>query len=182
MDEDYGQRRRVAIALAITVILGPAAFLLNRSRDDGAENPPSTLVGQVVIAGEEPETDEAGRVEALPVVTDPMGTTPPEIVVGTVPDQANDPPTIAIPRPAPAIRGTASFSREIDDPTACQVRDLVSIPFASEIVVTNLNNSQSVRCVVTVTGVAEHDVVLNADAFLQIGDLTDTPLAVELSW
>ena len=188
MHEDFAQRRRVALAVAITVILVPAAFLLNRG-DDGAANQPSgTLVGEVVISGGLESADASSAGEASfertePSATDPMGTTPTEFLEGTVPERADDPATIAIPRAIRALRGTATFSRDISDSAACQIRDLVSIPFNSSVTVTNLDNSQSVQCIASVGGTApDDDVIMNADAFLQIGDLTDAPLSVVISW
>ncbi len=185
MHEDFAQRRRVALAVAITVILIPATFLLNRGDDGAATEPSGTLVGEVVISGEadavETESTSSGRAE--PSTTDPMGTTPPEFIEGTVPEQADDAATIAIPRANRALRGTATFSRDISDSASCQIRDLVSIPFNSSVTVTNLDNSQSVQCIASIGGSApDDDVIMNADAFLQIGDLTDVPLSVEISW
>lgn len=181
MDQDFAQRRRVALAAAITVILIPAAFLLNRSATD--DSPPDhTLVGAVLIPGQTvadyPSTEADG-----PTATDAMGSTPIAYLDGTVPNQAEDPATIAIPRLPQSVTGSAGFSRDISNPTACQIRDMATIPFQSRVTVTNLDNSQSVQCVVSVGGVpTDADVVLNADAFLRIGDLTDAPLSVEITW
>lgn len=183
MHEDFAQRRRVALALAITVILVPAAFLLNRGTDDTVP-PANTLVGTVQIPGQAAtEADGEPSGSGGPAATDPMGSTPIAYLDGTVPNQADDPATIAIPRLPRSVTGSASFSRNISNPAACQVKDVVTIPFNSSVTVTNLDNSQTVRCVASVGGVApDADVVLNADAFLQIGDLTDAPLSVEISW
>lgn len=168
--------------MAITVILVPAAFLLNRGGDETVADPVGTLVGPAVIPGQT-TPPESGDASDEPSATDPMGTTPLEHILGTVPPQADDPATIAIPRVGRSIRGTASFSRSIADPAACQIRDLATIPFESAITVTNLDNSMSIRCIVNVGGTTPHEsVILNADAFLQIGDLTDAPLSVEISW
>jgi hypothetical protein len=185
MNQDFAQRRRVALALAITVILVPAAFLLNRGGDDSTTEPSGTLVGEVVISGQPTNPEELDGVQQRgePTATDPMGTTPPEFLEGTVPEQGGDPATIAIPRASRALRGTATFSRDISDSAACQIRDLVAIPFNSSVTVTNLDNSRSVQCIASVGGASpEDDVIMNADAFLQIGDLTDAPLSVEISW
>ena len=187
MHEDFAQRRRVAFALAITVILVPAAFLLDRGDDGTAAEPGTTLVGPAVIPGEttSPEGAETSDVPVPggPAGTDPMGTTPIEYIQGTVPPHADDPATIAVPRVGRSIRGTASFSRGITNPASCQVRDLATIPFESTITVTNLDNSRSIRCIARVGGTAPAEaVILSADAFLRIGDLTDTPLSVEISW
>ena len=182
MHEDFAQRRRVAFALAITVILVPAAILLDRSSAEPADEPATTLVGPAVIPG---QTASLDRPESPggPAATDPMGTTPVEYIEGTVPPQANDPATIAVPRVGRSIRGAASFSRDITDPSACQVGDPATIPFESVITVTNLDNSQSIRCIVRLSGTApDQAIVLSAEAFLQIGDLTDAPLSVEISW
>lgn len=183
MREDFAQRRRFALALAITVILVPAAFLLNRGNDGVATEPGDTLVGDVLIAGQTVAPDASPDPTERPAATDPMGTTPTEFIDGTVPEQADDPATIAIPRVNRSLRGTATFSRGISDTAACQIRDLVSIPFNTSVTVTNLDNSRSVQCIASVGGVApDDDIILNADAFLQIGDLTDAPLSVEISW
>jgi hypothetical protein len=182
MHEDFAQRRRVAFALAITVILVPAAFLLNRGGDDTADEPTSTLVGPAVIPGQTTPPDGSGS-PGRPGATDPMGTTPLEYIEGTVPPQANDPARIAVPRVGRSIRGDASFSRAITDPAACQIRDLATIPFETAVTVTNLDNSRSIRCIASVGGAPPDEaVILSADAFLAIGDLTDAPLSVEISW
>lgn len=188
MDQDFAQRRRVALALAITVILVPAAVLLNRDTAGSDEASTTTLVGEMVMPGDEPadpddDPDGASSDSAdAPSVTDAMGTTPVPFLEGTVPPQADDPATILIPRPGQAISGDATFSRSISDPSVCQLRDLDQIPFGSTVTVTNLDNSQSVRCVASVSGIADESVILNPDAFLQIGDLTDAPLRVEITW
>ena len=179
MHEDFAQRRRVALAVAITVILVPAAFLLNRG-DDTVTAPTGTLVGPV---GGSAPADESSPSRDSPSATDPMGTTPIEAVQGTVPLQDNDPATIAIPRIGESERGMASFSRTITDPTSCHIRDLGTIPFMGEVTVTNLDNSRSVRCIADIAGVAPDEaVILSAEAFLQIGDLSDAPLSVEITW
>lgn len=181
MHEDFAQRRRVALAVAITVILVPAAFLLNRGGRDVATDPGGTLVGPVQLPGQTAPVEETASNR--PSATDPMGTTPIEFVQGTVPMQADDPATIAIPRLGRSIRGVGTFSRSITDPTSCQIRDLQTIPFSSTVTVTNLDNSLSVRCIANIGGVPpDADVLLSADAFLRIGDLTDAPLSVEISW
>lgn len=188
MDQDFAQRRRVALALAITVILVPAALLLNRDTADTDGTTPTTLVGAIVIPGEEPPaatgdgSPEAAEGADAPAGTDAMGTTPVPFLEGTVPPQGDDPTTILIPRPGQSISGDATFSRSISSPRDCQLRDLDVIPFGSTVTVTNLDNSRSVQCIVSVSGISDESVVLNPDAFLQIGDLTDAPLPVEITW
>ena len=183
MNADFAQRRRVALALAITVILVPAAFLLNRGDDGSAGEPLNTLVGPAEIPGVTTEDDDTSSPAGGASGTDPMGTTPDEALHGTVPEQANDPATIAIPRAGRAERGTASFSRSIGDPQSCQIRDLGTIPFLGEVTITNLDNSRSVRCIADIVDdPPDEAVILSTEAFLQIGDLTDAPLSVEITW
>ena len=46
MDYEYAQRRRTFVAIALTLVLGPAAFLLTRGDDEpDAAGPPITVVG-----------------------------------------------------------------------------------------------------------------------------------------
>lgn len=184
MNDDFAQRRRVAVALALTVILVPAAFLLDRGRatDDPAAEP-GVLVG--TVPGDEVVEAPAADTSANdgPNATDPMGTTPVAYLDGTVPPQPDDPATIAIPRLPESLSVTATFSNDISDPTACRVRDLGIVPYESQVTVKNLDNSRSVQCVASIGG-AEPDegIVLSSVAFLQIGDLTDAPISVEITW
>lgn len=181
MDQDFAQRRRVALALAITVILVPAAFLLDRGSTDDVGSPANTYVGTVVIPGQGAVTSTP-RDADVRANTDAMGSTAVAYLDGTVPPEEDDPATIAIPRPGEALTGTATFSHDIGNPKACQIRDLAIVPFNSTVTVTNLDNSRSIQCVASVNGIPDESVVLNADAFLQIGDLTDAPLSVEITW
>lgn len=172
MSHDYAQRRRVALAAAITVIAAPAAFLLNRGDGDSGSEPTVTVVGSI--------PDESRAASTTPVATDAMGTTPAAYLDGTAVPRDNDPATIAVPRLPQAITGTASFRRNITSATVCQVK---GVPFNATVTVTNLDNSRSVQCIASVGGVEpDEDVVLHADAFLQIADLTDAPVPVQITW
>ena len=183
MHQDFAQRRRVAVALAITVILVPAAFLLNRGGDDPAAQPPITLIGTVPGDTATPvpgEADEAELSAGTPAATDAMGTAPVGFLDGTAPPKDDDPATIAIPRLPRSLVGTASFRRDITDTTVCQAK---GVPFNARITVTNLDNSQSVQCIASVGGPEpDEDVILPADAFLQIADITDAPVPVMITW
>lgn len=184
MNQDFAQRRRVAVALAITVIAVPAAFLLNRGGD--APTPPiGTVIGSVVAdqaaSGTSPapaaDTDQALDAASA---TDAMGTTSVGFLDGTVPARDSDPATIAIPRLPQSLNGAGSFDRKIKEAERCAAK---GIPFNSRITVTNRDNSRSVSCINNVGGLQPNaDVVLNADAFLLIADLTDAPIAVQITW
>lgn len=183
MSPDYAQRRRVAVAAAITAIAVPAVLLLDRGGSDDPAPVVGTVVGSVVADGDPgvAAVDDPAREQAQ--ATDPMGTSSAAFLDGTVPTQVDDPATIAIPRLPDAVEGDATFSRSINNPQSCQVNPIVGAPFGAAVTVTNLDNSRSVQCINNVGG-AEPDasIVLHADAFLQIGDLTDAPVPVQLTW
>lgn len=177
MTPDYAQRRRVAVAAAITLIAVPAVLLLDTGDDDTNE-PLGTLVGSVVV--DEPTSNDRNTPASD---TDPMGTSPAAVLEVTVPPRVGDPATIAIPRLPDAVQGHASFSRSIRNPQSCQVAPAVGAPFGITVTITNLDNSQSVRCINNVGGPEpDEEIILHAEAFLKIGDLTDAPIPVQLTW
>ena len=109
-----------------------------------------------------------------------MGTTPGGFLDGTVPARDSDPATIAIPRLPQSLNGTGSFQRRLSDVAVCIAKD---VPFNSRITVTNRDNSRSVQCINKIRATDPiADVVLHADAFLQIADLTDAPISVQMTW
>jgi len=187
MNQDFAQRRRVALALAITVIAVPAAFLLNRN-NDASTAPTVTVIG--TIAGQSSNgdtsngttngTSDSADSANSPSATDAMGTTAVGYLDGTVPDRESDPATIAIPRLPASINGIGTFTRDITSVAACSAK---GAPFNSRVTVTNRDNSRSVLCINNIGGiVSDADVVLHADAFVQIADLTDAPISVQITW
>jgi hypothetical protein len=179
MSNDYAQRRRVALAAAITLIAVPAVFLLGRE-ESAAEPVTATTVVGTVAPNPDAASASAGSADPSTPETDPMGTTPVAYLEGTVPPSAGDGATIAIPRKQRSIKGTASFRRNIGLINTCQV---IGVPFGTAVTVTNLDNSRTVQCISSVGGVEPpDDVVMHADAFLQIADLTDAPIPVDINW
>ena len=173
MSYEYAQRRRIAVAIALTVILVPAAFLLNRDNDGPAvTSPTATLVGG--------QTTPTRPISIAPVVTDVMGTSPIDPLNDPLPAAGDDPATIAIPRVPQSVSGAATFSRNISLPTGCYAPD---VPYNTRITVTNLDNSHSVDCINNIGGTRPDEaVVLHENAFLQIADLTDAPVPVQITW
>lgn len=190
MDHDYGQRRRVALALAITVIAAPAAFLLNRGNTDDPEviASPATLVGTVP-----PDPATAGAADALPTAgpadsltdvseTDPLGTAPVGYLSGTTVPNDHSAAQIAVPRLPESARGLATFSSEIDSTVRCHA-DSSKVPFNATLTVTNLDNSRSVQCVASIGGAPPKTTIVLATAtFAEIADLTDAPVPVQITW
>ena len=163
--------------MAITVIAVPAAFLLNRG-DDTASSPAVTVIG--TVGGSVAEGGSPVDPADVPSATDSMGTTAVGFLDGTVPAHDADPATIAIPRPPQSINGTGSFQRRLPSVAVCIAK---SAPFNSRITVTNRDNSRSVQCINNIRAVEpDADVILHADAFLQIADLTDAPIPVQITW
>jgi hypothetical protein len=179
MSYEHSQRRRFAVAVALTVVLVPAAFLLDRGNDDTGATTVVTVVGTVV----DPQSQaEAQQPQTTPKQTDIMGTSPVDLLRDQLPESSNDPATIAIPRLPHSISGPATFSRNISQATDCMVT-VPEVPFGSRVTVTNLDNNRSVDCINRVGGKRPVEaVVLHADAFLQIGDLTDAPVPVQVTW
>lgn len=183
MNHDYTQRRRVALAAAITVIAVPAVFLFKNEDTVAVPSGPAvgTVVGTPVGTLVGTFAPAAGdELAVAPAVTDVMGSTPVAYLEGDEAINGGDPATIAIPRLPLAINGTASFRRDLPDVTRCQAK---GVPFDAKITVTNLDNSRSVRCIASVGGAEpDDDVVLHNDAFLLIADLTDAPVPVSITW
>ena len=188
MQFDTVQRRRLAVALAATAIAVPAVFAFGDD-DTNAEPSFSTTVGSVVLAIPDPgssgsasESNRAGSAD-----TDPMGTSVSAFLQGSGTLPPAEPATIAIPRLPDVVVGTATFRRSLFRPTSCIVRSDAGAPLGGEITVTNRNNSRSVRCVFDTTeadleGRLDDLIVLHPDALAEIGDLTDAPLPVQLTW
>jgi hypothetical protein len=111
-----------------------------------------------------------------------MGTSPIDLLHTAVPDSTDDPATIAIPRVPHSVAGDATFSRNISQATDCMVTSS-EVPFGARVTVTNLDNNRSIDCINRVGGTRPSEaVILHADAFLEIGDLTDAPVPVQVTW
>ncbi len=181
MDHDYAQRRRVALALAITVIAVPAAFLLNRDKGDDSSASASVAPLPATLAPSA-EFDATTSVQGsqAPDDTSPLGTAAVGYLAGsTVPDDYS-PAQIAVPRLPESVKGVATFSSTIDSTLRCHAK---GVPFNATLTVTNLDNSRSVQCVASIGGPEpESDVVLAAETFAQIADLTDAPVPVQITW
>jgi hypothetical protein len=183
MAHDYAQRRRVALALAITVIAAPAAFLLNRR--DGDDDPVTagtleTLVGTIPAPGGS-APPSASSTES-PDATDALGTASAGYLSGTTVPADVDAAQIAVPRLPESVRGLATFSSAIESTLECHA-DAAEVPFNATITVTNLDNSRSVQCVSSIGGAPpETTIVLATATFAQIADLTDAPVPVQITW
>jgi hypothetical protein len=183
MNHDFAQRRRVALALAITVIAVPAAFLLNRS--SGAAEPATTGTAETVVGTVPPAGGSVGAgapvTESSPDDTDALGTSQAGYLSGTTVPGDVSAAQIAVPRLPESVRGLATFSSTIDSTLRCHTS--IEVPFNATITVTNLDNSRSVQCVSSIGGAPpETTIVLATATFAQIADLTDAPVPVQITW
>lgn len=173
MDHDYAQRRRVAVAIAVTVIAVPAAFLLNRGE---ATEPSDALIG----AGQVPATSTALPSDVQPAVTSPLGTAPTGYLEGSTVPESNEPARIAIPLLADSIKIQATYSSTITSTQRCSVP---GAPFNATVTITNLDNSHRVQCIASVAAPDPNgNAVLAPAAFAEIADPTDAPVPVEITW
>ncbi len=172
MNHDLAHRRRIATAAAITLIAIPSVFLFGRGE--------SSSTPDITVVGTTPGMSSTFDTQDAPDDSGAMGTTPLAYLEGDPFVSADDGATIAIPRLPRAIVGSASFRRDIESVTTCQVAGL---PINSKVTVRNLDNSRTVQCIASISGVwIDHDIVLHPDAFAQIADLTDAPIHVEITW
>ena len=91
---------------------------------------------------------------------------------------------IAVP-PAPSannVRAIASFHRYVE--TLVRPCTATMAPDAAILTVTNIDNSQSTTCTNTLTLVLPTgiDIMLHTEIFSEIGDVSDAPIPVRVSW
>jgi hypothetical protein len=180
-------RRRLVVAVAITVIALPSLWLMSRSGSSGAPNLATAGVaiapdGAGSVADESPVTSQPPSPAASPPTTDvdPMGSIP-AAVVQSPPATAGS-VAIAVPGGTDATFavGDASYRSSIRDASTCIVRDA---PFGTTVTVTNRNNNRSIVCRASVPAAGTDEaVVLATSRFNEIADLTDAPIPVDIDW
>ena len=171
---DRADRRRLVMATAISVIALPSLWLMSRNEQTNAPN--------VATAGVElGDADAAAPAEADQAAPDPMGAPGAAYLDGPRATRITDTIVIAIPGDDGQYQiGAATYRRDISHPGACYVR---AANYGQEVKVRNLDNGRSVTCVAEVTPLGgDADIVLHADAFVRLADLTDAPVPVEISW
>jgi hypothetical protein len=178
---EHADRRRMVTASVLTVIALPSLWLM--TRDDDSRVPHVATAGVVVAA------DGSGAVaDADPVPPRAMGTAggaflePPGEIIATDTPDPDTRVVIAVQAPpaGDSVFTRASYRSTITDSGACLV---AAAPYATKVTVTNLDNGRSTTCLATISPVgSRHDVVLHTSRFVQIADLTDSPVPVELNW
>jgi hypothetical protein len=182
---DLGDRRRVALASAITVIALPSLWLMSRNEESGA---PNVATAGVVVAPADDSPDESvAAVTTTAPVPDAqrghaMGDPGAAFLDGPPADPSDGVVAIAVPQDAAGryMSGTATYRSSVPGTGTCLIGTTAP---AKEVTVTNLDNGRSITCRTSVAALnSPDDVVLHTDAFRLIADLTDAPVPVELSW
>jgi len=170
VDPVVRQRRRFAMALALTVVAVPAVVLL-----DGDDRPDD--LSTVVTAIPVDETVEgAGDVET----EDPLGVPSPAHLERRVTIAPPEGAFIAIPSDDGTYTGLASFTYESPEEDLCFAR---GAEIGRYVTITNIENNRSVSCIVTLLDRAGfQEVELHPIAFSRIADPTDAPIRVEYRW
>lgn len=155
-------RRRVTVASAFTVV---------------------ALLALIFFDGD-PDSDTPAESRATAPPTTRYVPETPTFIGGDEQPVAPGVINVAVP-PAPSansFRGRASYFRYIESvDRACTV---LTAAEGAPIRVTNVNNGQETTCTNTLImelpdGV---DILIHTDVFSEIGDITDAPISVRVSW
>ena len=163
----FVQRRRVALAIVITVLAVIVSLASGSSDDPSADQGVTAPLGS---AGDVPGVSSPADPAFLPGAKDVDA---PEIITVNVP----------APRAGTVLTGRASFIR--------WPQTLGLLPCATphaligaRITVTNLNNARSVVCdnvsIESLSGGTT--IIIHSDVFLEIADLVDAPIPVEIEF
>ena len=176
---DATDRRRLAVAAALTIIALPAIWLFARGEPgNGTAAPNVAGAAGVAVPGNGATSAQTGGT------ADPFGTDNPIFVDGP----STPPKAVVVPVVVPAatdakhIDGLATYKHS-DDPTT-QTCSATNAQFNATLTVTNLDNGRQLQCVnktpsVFGTGI---EIQLTAEQFERIGELVDAPIHVRISW
>lgn len=168
-------RRRVAAASLFTVVALPALWMLNRE-SAATSGAPSVGAAGVDMAAQVGDEQAPSTAPYEPDTPSFVGGEADAVVAPVVVD-------VAVPPPPDAneASGKASFRRLGAGSRQCST---LLAPDGSSLTVLNIDNGQSTTCTNTygLSMPAGADVLLHTDVFSEIGDLTDSPLPVRVSW
>jgi hypothetical protein len=182
-------RRRLVVAVAITLIALPSLWLMSRGGDSGAPNVATAGMAIAPAHGSAPERREETTGPAVTpaptaptTVADPMGRVAAGYLAPPVSTPAPGPVAIAVPAAADetSVVGEATYRSSITDATACVVP---GAPLGVTVVVTNRNNNRSITCrAIPPSAGPAGGIVLSTSSFAAIADLTDAPVPVDADW
>ena len=174
-------RRRIAAAALVTVSVLALLWVFSSGSDNDGQS------SEVPCADCE---DDSGNSAPPTTAYEPF----PPLFVGGGEDPAPPDPVSIATAPEPAaneVRTTTQFVR-IRDTTDAEGNPITSVPRCSTMIapegalltVLNVDNGQSTTCTNT-QGIQVPpgvDMVMGTDVFALIGDLSDAPLPVRISW
>lgn len=168
-------RRRVAVASLFTLVALPALWMLNResAANSGAPSVGAAGVDVAAQVGDEQAPSTAPYEPATPAFVggESDASLPPAVV------------NVAVPPPPDAneAMGKASFRRLAPGSRQCSTQ---LAPDGATLTVLNVDNGQATTCTNSygLPMSPGADVLLHTDVFSEIGDLTDSPLSVRVSW
>lgn len=159
----FAERRRLAVALIVTLVAIPALML---SGGGGTSDDLTPVVTS-------PSSDDSKPLDPAFLPTGGATTSLGPITV-------NVPPAAT----GTHIKGDASFIRWPSDIT--NGKRICASPHATigtEITVTNLDNGRSLTCTnATTESRGDLVIIVDADVFIEIADLVDAPIPVEISF
>jgi hypothetical protein len=168
---EVGDRRRLALATVLTIFALP---LLWSSKDSSS---PGTQLA-LTAAAPQPEinTPFASDLPEDPAFLSGPAVSLPDVI--TI-DVASAPI-------GNALHGKASYRNWPEGLNNGESRPCGTslVPFGARIVVTNTDNGKKIACVNVTTRPLTGDVaiIIDTTTFVELADLTDAPLAVDLSW
>ena len=174
-DPRQAQRRRLGLAVAVTLVAIPALWLLGDDRPDD--------ISTVVAGAEVPLSAEGTATASTPdggTTDDPLGIPSPAHLERRVTVAPIIGGTIAIPAASDGLTGVAAFEYDIEANDLCHAR---GAPVGLFVTVVNLDNNRSTTCIAVLEALPGYvEVVLHPDLFAAIGDPTDAPVPVEYRW
>jgi len=165
----FARRRRLAVAIAVTIVAVIAFAVPGNDSGNGAS-----------MAGADPDD-----VTAVGNGTNDASPADPAFLPDVDPSIAPEIITVNVPAPpsGTVLNGTASFVRW---PQTLGLRPCAT-PHAligAVITVTNLNNGRQIKCNnVSIEALRDGSViVVHTDVFLDLADLVDAPIPVEINF
>jgi hypothetical protein len=168
---DGRDRRRLALASALTVVALPAVWLVNR--DDDVSGPNVAAVGLA--------SDDAAGAAASTTSVDPMGEVDARYLDGTPqpPPPQHVPIAVGTTDEAAVATARAIYRRSVGRPDTCAFN---GIEPGESITVVNVDNGRSVECSTALRPMdaPRGELVMHPDRFRHIADLTNTSILVEI--
>lgn len=178
MNDPVGaQRRRLAVAIALTVVGVPAVWLL--SGDDRPDDVSTVVEGAAVpLTVEDPAS--TANTDTADTVEDPLGVPVPAHLERRVTIAPIIGGQIAVPDASGTLTGEASFNYEVPASDLCFA---AGAELGMFVTITNLDNNRSTECIATTFEIPPAvEVILHPDRFAAIADPTDAPVKVEYRW